>query len=175
MLNGVVLSDGFGMTESGPTIVVNPPERCKPEAVGIPLPSVDVRIVDVETGTRELPHGEAGEIIVASPCLMKGYLNRPEATANAMRDWHGKTWMHTGDVGVMDAEGYVYLKDRAKDMIIVSGFKVFSVEVEDKLAELDFIACSALVGSPDPNRPIRWSAGRLVGRAAGRRTPPDGS
>ena len=153
MLNGIVLSDGFGMTESGPTIVVNPPQRCKPEAVGIPLPSVDVRIVDVETGTQELPYGEAGEIIAASPCLMKGYLNRPDESANALRQWHGKTWMHTGDVGVMDDEGYVYIKDRAKDMIIVSGFKVFSVEVEDKLAELDFIACSALVGSPDPNRP----------------------
>lgn len=153
MLNGIVLSDGFGMRESGPTIVVNPPQRCKPESVGIPLPSVDVRIVDVETGTRELPYGEAGEIIAASPCLMKGYLNRPDESANALRQWHGKTWMHTGDVGVMDDEGYVYLKDRAKDMIIVSGFKVFSVEVEDKLAELDFIACSALVGSRDPNRP----------------------
>ena len=152
LLNGVVLSDGYGMTESGPTLVVNPPERCKPESVGMPVPTVDVRIVDVETGTREMPYGEAGEIIAASPCLMKGYLNRPEESANALRQWHGKTWMYTGDVGVMDDEGYLYIKDRAKDMIIVSGFKVFSVEVEDKLAKLDFIACSALVGSPDVNR-----------------------
>ena len=84
---------------------------------------------------------------------MKGYLNRPEETANALRQWHGKTWMHTGDVGVMDEEGYVYLKDRAKDMIIISGFKVFSVEVEDKLSTLDFIALSALIGTPDEKRP----------------------
>ena len=84
---------------------------------------------------------------------MQGYLNRPDETANSLREWHGKTWMHTGDVGVMDDEGYVYLKDRAKDMIIVSGFKVFSVEVEDKLSALDCIACSALIGSPDVNRP----------------------
>ena len=153
MLDGIVLSDAFGMTESGPTIVVNPPERCKPESVGMPLPTVDVRIVDVETGTRELPYGEAGEIIASSPCLMKGYLNRPDESANSLREWHGKTWMYTGDVGTMDEEGYVYLKDRAKDMIIVSGFKVFSVEVEDKLSALDFIACSALIGSPDLNRP----------------------
>lgn len=152
MLNGIVLSDAYGMTESGPTLVVNPPERCKPESVGMPVPTVDVRIVDVETGTREMPYGEAGEIIAASPCLMKGYLNRPDESANALRQWHGKTWMYTGDVGVMDDEGYLYIKDRAKDMIIVSGFKVFSVEVEDKLAALDFIACSALVGSPDANR-----------------------
>lgn len=153
MLQGSVLSDNFGLTESGPTLLINPPERCKPEALGIPVPSVDVRIVDVETGTRELPYGEAGEIIAASPCLMKGYLNNPDETANALREWHGKTWLHTGDVGVMDKEGYVYIKDRAKDMIVVSGFKVFSVEVEDKLSALEFIACSALVGTPDPKRP----------------------
>ena len=153
MLGGIVLSDGFGMTESGPTIVVNPAERCKPESVGIPVPSVDVRIVDVETGTQELPYGEPGEIIASSPALMKGYLNRPEETAHALREWRGKTWMYTGDVGVMDEDGYVYIKDRAKDMIIVSGFKVFSVEVEDKLAALDSIALSALIGRPDENRP----------------------
>lgn len=153
MLQGTVLSDNFGLTESGPTLLVNPPERCKPEAVGIPVPSVDVRIVDVETGTKELPYGEAGEIIAASPCLMKGYLNKPEETANALREWQGKTWLHTGDIGVMDEEGYVYIKDRAKDMIVVSGFKVFSVEVEDKLSALESVACSALVGTPDPKRP----------------------
>ena len=153
MLNGAVLSDSYGMTEGGPTFVVNPPERFKPEAVGLPVPAVDVRIVDIETGTRELPYGEAGEIIASSPCLMKGYLNRPEETAIALRKWRGKTWMYTGDVGVMDEEGYVYLKDRAKDMINVSGFKVFSVEVEHKLSALNFIACSALVGSPDLRRP----------------------
>lgn len=153
MLKGAVLSDNFGLTESGPTILLNPQARCKPESVGIPVPSVDVRIVDVETGTRELPYGEAGEIIASSPCLMKGYLNRPSETANALREWHGKTWLHTGDVGVMDEEGYVYLKDRAKDMIVVSGYKVFSVEVEDKLSVLEFVACSALVGSADPKRP----------------------
>lgn len=153
MLQGVVLSDNFGLTESGPTILTNPPKRCKPESVGIPVPSVDVRIVDLETGTKELPFGEAGEIIASSPALMKGYLNQPEETENSLRQWCGKTWMHTGDVGLMDEDGYVYLKDRAKDMIVVSGFKVFSVEVEDKLSALEAIACSAVVGSPDPDRP----------------------
>ena len=153
MLQGTVLSDGYGMTEGGPTVIVNPPDRCKPEAVGIPIPGVDVRIVDTESGTREMPYGEAGEIIISSPSLMRGYLDLPDETANSLRQWCGKTWLHSGDVGVMDEEGYVYLKDRAKDMIIVSGFKVFSVEVEDKLSALDFIACSALIGTPDDNRP----------------------
>lgn len=153
MLNGVVLSDSYGMTETGPAIVANPPARCKPEAVGIPLPGIDVRIVDVETGTQEMPYGEPGEVIVATPCLMQGYLNRPEETAHAVRQWRGKTWMHTGDVGVMDEDGYVYLRDRTKDMIIVSGFKVFSNEVENTLSALDCIAISALIGTPDAARP----------------------
>ena len=152
MLHGAVLSDSYGMSEC-PTAAVNPPDRLKPESVGMPAPSVDVRIVDIETGTREMPCGEPGEIIVSSPCVMKGYLNRPDETANSLREWQGKTWMHSGDIGVMDEEGYLYIKDRAKDMIIVSGFKVFSVEVEDKLSALKFIASSALIGSPDLDRP----------------------
>ena len=153
LLNGVTLSDSYGMTETGPAIVANPPERCKPEAVGIPLPGIDIRIVDVETGTQEMPYGEPGEVIASTPCIMAGYLNRPEETAHAVRQWRGKTWMHTGDVGVMDEEGYIYLRDRTKDMIIVSGFKVFSTEVENVLADLDAIALSALIGSPDSDRP----------------------
>ena len=153
MLQGTVLSDSYGMTETGPTTVVNPPARCKPEAMGIPLPGIDLRIVDVETGTREMPYGEAGEIIAASPCMMKGYINRPDETAKALREWKGKTYMYTGDVGVMDEDGYVYMRDRTKDMIIVSGFKVFSVEVENELSALDCIALSALIGSHDDRRP----------------------
>ena len=153
MLQGTVMCDSYGMTETGPTTIVNPPTRCKPEAMGIPLPGMDVRIVDVETGTKEMPYGEAGEIIAATPAVMKGYLNRPEETAKALREWQGKTWMYSGDVGVMDEEGYVYIRDRTKDMIIVSGFKVFSVEVENELSALDCVALSALIGSPDEQRP----------------------
>jgi len=147
------LSDAFGMTETGPTYVVNPPDRCKPESVGIPVPGVDARIVDVETGTQEMPHGEPGEIITTGPQLMKGYLNLPQESARALRQWQGKTWMYTGDVGYMDEEGYIYICDRAKDMLIVGGFKVFSVEVEEKLASLEFVAQSAVVGTPDLKRP----------------------
>lgn len=153
MLQGITLSDSFGMTETGPAIIANPPSRCKPEALGLPLPGIDIRIVDVETGTQEMPYGEAGEIIVSTPCLMTGYLNRPEETANAVRQWRGKTWMHTGDVGVMDEEGYVSIRDRTKDMIVVSGFKVFSTEVENVLSALDCIAICALIGTPDAARP----------------------
>ncbi|MEM1114184.1 MAG: AMP-binding protein [Pseudomonadota bacterium] len=148
-----VLSDVFGMTETGPVYISNPPQRAKADAVGLPVPGALVAIVDVETGNDEMPQGEPGEIITAGPHVMKGYLNLPEESARAVREWRGQRWMYTGDVGYMDEEGYVHLSDRAKDMLIVGGFKVFSVEVEDKLASLDFIAQSALIGTPDEARP----------------------
>ena len=147
------LCDAFGMTETAPVYIVNPPQRVKPTALGIPVPGADVKIVDVETGTKEMPVGEAGEIITSGPHVMKGYLNLPEESAKAMREFDGKTWMYTGDVGFMDEEGYVTISDRAKDMLIVGGFKVFSVEVEDKLNSLDFIGNSAVIGCPDKERP----------------------
>jgi long-chain acyl-CoA synthetase len=100
-----------------------------------------------------MPVGEAGEIITSGPQVMKGYLNLPGESAKAMRPWRGKTWMYTGDVGYMDEEGYIYLCDRAKDMLIVGGFKVFSVELEDKLQALDCIASSAVIGTVDEKRP----------------------
>lgn len=148
-----ILSDVFGMTETGPVHVCNPPMRSKPTSVGIPVPGADTRIVDLETGTREMPVGEAGEIITSGPQVMKGYLNLPDESAKAMRVWQGKTWMYTGDVGYTDDEGYIYLCDRAKDMLIVGGFKVFSVELEDKLQALDCIASSAVIGTADEKRP----------------------
>jgi len=146
------LCDVFGMTETGPVHTMNPPGRIKPDAVGIPVPGMETRVVDLETGTREMPFGEPGEIITTGPQVMKGYLNLPEESARALRQWRGRTWMYTGDVGFMDDEGYIHLCDRAKDMLIVGGYKVFSVEVEDKLADLPCVAQSAVVGTPDPAR-----------------------
>lgn len=147
------LSDTFGMTETGSAYIVNPPSCPKPEAVGIPLPNVDVRIVDTVNGTEEMPTGTPGEIICHSAYLMKGYLNLPDETERALRQWNGREYMYTGDVGYMDEDGYVFLCDRIKDMLIVGGYKVFSVEIEEKLAKLDFIARSAVVGTPDTERP----------------------
>jgi len=147
------LCDAFGMTETAPVYIVNPPQRIKPSALGIPVPGADVKIMDVETGTKEMPIGEHGEIVTAGPHVMKGYLNLPEESAKAMREFAGKTWMYTGDVGFMDDEGYVSISDRAKDMLIVGGFKVFSVELEDKLNNLNYVANSAVVGVADEVRP----------------------
>ena len=147
------IADGFGMTEAGPTHVVHPNMRYKKGSVGIPVVGADMRIVDLETGRQTMPVGEPGEIITSGPHLMSGYLGRPEATAEAMRELDGKIWMYTGDVGYVDDEGYLFLCDRAKDMLIVGGYKVFSVEVEDKLCSMAEIASCAIIGTPDQKRP----------------------
>lgn len=142
----------YGMTETSPVQTLNPAQKFKPGYVGIPLPGTDLKIVDAETGNEELPLGEAGEIIVAGPQVMQGYLAAAEANAKALRERDGKIWMYTGDIGFLDKEGYLKICDRSKDMLIVGGYKVFSVEVEGKLAELPFVAMSAVVGRPDTQR-----------------------
>ena len=146
------LSDAFGMTETSASYVINPSGRYKYGSVGIPVPETDVRIMDVETGMTEMPTGEAGEICASGPQVMKGYINLPEETAHALRPIDGRTYMYSGDVGYMDEEGFLFLCDRAKDMLIVGGYKVFSVEVEDKLSALPQIEMSALVGQADEAR-----------------------
>lgn len=147
------LADLFGMTETGPCYTFHPPEVRKEGAVGLPMPGAEVRILDVETGTKDMPFGEPGEICASGPQLMKGYLNMPEETAKALREHDGRMWMHSGDVGFMDEEGYITLCDRAKDMLIVGGYKVFSVEVEDKVGGLPVIDACAVIGTPDEARP----------------------
>ncbi|MFE1602859.1 class I adenylate-forming enzyme family protein [Methylobacterium sp. ID0610] len=153
LLGAGKLADYFGMTETASAYVCNPPAASRPGALGIPVPGADVRIVDVETGRRSLPAAEAGEIITAGPHLTRGYKGRAEETAKALRPLDGKTWMYTGDVGYMDEDGYIYLCDRSKDMLIVGGFKVFSLEVEDVVRQLPVVAAAALVGTPDTERP----------------------
>ncbi len=147
------ISEAYGMTETGGTTSNNPPTRAKPGSVGMPMPGSSVLIMDAETGEGPLPSGEVGELWVSGPHIMKGYLGRPDATADALKPFEGETWMRTGDVGYMDDEGYIYISDRAKDMLIVGGYKVFSVEVEDKLCKLPEVRSCAIVGAPDPRRP----------------------
>ena len=146
-------SDVFGMTETGPCYTIHPPSHYKKGSVGLPTPGALVRIVDVETGTKTLPLGEPGEICAAGPQLMNGYLNLPDETHQALREYDGHIWMHSGDVGYMDEDGYIFLCDRAKDMLNVGGFKVFSVEVESKLNRLSFIDNCAIIGKKDKDRP----------------------
>lgn len=156
----------YGMTETSPVQTLNPARRLKPGFVGVPVPGTDLRIVDAADGTTPMPIGEPGEIIVRGPQVMRGYRNRPEETAEALRTLDGHTWMYTGDIGFLDDEGYLKVCDRRKDMLIVGGFKVFSVEVENKVASRPEVAMCAVVGRPDRARP-----GNEIVRLVVQRTP----
>ncbi len=140
----------YGMTELSPVATMNPSiGKKKLGTVGIPFLNVDLKIVDPETG-KEVPLGDPGEICVNGPLVMHGYYNKPEETAKAI-DKDG--YMHSGDVGIMDEDGYIRIVDRTKDMIIVGGFKVFSAKIEDVLSEHPAIGMIALIGLPNPDRP----------------------
>ncbi len=140
----------YGMTETSPLTIGNPSKgKKKLGHVGLPFPNVDFKLVDPDTG-EEVPIGEPGEICIRGPMLMKGYYNKPEETKNAI-DADG--FMHTGDMGAMDEEGYVKIVDRTKDMIIVGGYKVFSAKLEDTLTKHPAIEMVAIIGVPNPDRP----------------------
>lgn len=140
----------YGMTELSPVATMNPSLGIKKLGkVGMPILNVELKLVDPETG-KEVPLGEPGEICVRGPLVMQGYYNKPEETKNAI-DSDG--FMHSGDVGIMDEDGYVKIVDRTKDMIIVGGFKVFSAKIEDVLSKHPAIGMIALIGLPNPDRP----------------------
>ncbi|MDN4522996.1 long-chain-fatty-acid--CoA ligase [Fictibacillus fluitans] len=146
---GIHIYEGYGMTETSPTTHRNPGTwKRKPGSVGIPYPLTDAKIVDAETGTKEMPLGEAGELIVKGPQVMKGYWKRQEETAKALR----KGWLYTGDLAIMDEEGYFYIVGRKKDLIIASGFNIYPVEVEDVLYQHPSVAEVCVFGIPDPYR-----------------------
>lgn len=145
--------EAYGLTETSPILTMNPPGRTKPGTVGVPIPGTDIKIVDAETGQREMPRNEAGELIARGPQVFRGYLGLPDESAKALREFEGETWFYTGDIAKMDEEGYITICDRAKDMLIVGGFKVFSVEVENKLKALEDVELSAVIGTPDEKRP----------------------
>ena len=147
-LTGARIVEGFGLTEASPITHGNPMGKRKVGSVGVPFIETDSKIVDLETGTRELPPGEDGELILQGPQVMQGYWNRPEETALALRDG----WLYTGDIARMDAEGYVFISGRKKDMIIVSGYNVYPDEVDGVLATHPAVLESATIGVPDPQR-----------------------
>ncbi|MFW9881329.1 MAG: AMP-binding protein, partial [Candidatus Thorarchaeota archaeon] len=139
----------YGMTEASPIVTFNPYLGTKKiGTVGIPISNTEVKIVSIEDGKTEIPLGEPGEIIIRGPQIFKGYWKKPEETKKALRDG----WFYSGDVGVMDEDGYITIVDRTKDMINVSGYKVFSVEVDDKMNKHPAIELCSCIGIPDPNR-----------------------
>ncbi|WP_367607360.1 AMP-binding protein [Legionella sp. W05-934-2] len=136
--------EGYGLTESSPLLSFNPlGGKTKINSIGIPAPSTEMKVVN-EKG-KEMPIGEAGEIIAKGPQIMLGYWQRPEETANTIRDG----WLYTGDVATMDEEGYFTIVDRKKDMIIVSGFNVYPNEVESCIAKYDGVMEVAVIGEPN--------------------------
>jgi len=139
--------EGYGLSEASPVTHVNPIwERRKNGSIGLPWPDTECRIVDSEGAA--LPPGEIGEIIVRGPQVMKGYWNQPEETAAVLKDG----WLYTGDMGYMDEQGYFYLVDRKKDVIVAGGFKVYPREVEEVLYEHPAVQEAVVVGIPDPYR-----------------------
>ncbi len=147
---GAVIVEGYGLTESTPVTHINPfaGGKRKVGSIGLPIPDTECRIVDIEDGTEDQPVGESGELIVKGPMVMKGYLNRPEETEQTVTDG----WLHTGDIGTMDEEGYFYIVDRKKDMIICGGYNVYPRDIEEVLYEHPSIMEAAVIGVPHATR-----------------------
>lgn len=152
---GAPVVEGYGLSEAGPVISFNPLHGPrKPLSVGRPLPDTEVEIVDPEDGVTALAPGEVGEIRVRGPQTMVGYRNRPEDTAHALRGG----WLYTGDLGEIDADGYLFIRDRKKDMFKVSGYSVYPREIEEVLYQHPAIREAAVIGIPDDHRGTRIRA-----------------
>jgi long-chain acyl-CoA synthetase len=142
------LVEVYGMTETSPLLTGQPfLGKKKVGSVGLPMPDTEVKLVDPATGELAKP-GEPGELCARGPQVMRGYHNKPEETANSIRNGY----MHTGDVATMDEDGFLFIVDRLKDMVSVSGMKVFTRELDDILAQHPDIEMCASVGVPDPGR-----------------------
>ena len=150
-MTGGTLNEGYGLSEASPVTHTTPSlSRRKPGSIGIPLPDTDIRVVDLVHGTDEVPIGTEGELCIAGPQVMKGYWNRPDETATTLRkDRDGRVWLYTGDVARVDEDGYTYIVQRKKDMIIVSGFNVYPTEVESVLFTHPGVMEAAVIGVPD--------------------------
>ena len=148
-LTGGHLVEGFGLSEASPVTHGNPVfGKNKIGTIGLPFPDTESRIVDIDTGTKDLPVGEAGELIIRGPQVMKGYWNMPKETDIALRNG----WLYTGDIARMDEEGYFQIVDRKKDMIIAGGFNIYPRDVEEVLYQHPKIKEAVVAGIPDPYR-----------------------
>jgi len=147
---GAVIVEGFGMTESTPVTHINPfaGGKRKVGSIGLPIPCTEARIVDLVSGTTDMPVGETGELIVRGPQVMRGYLNKPDETAQTVTDG----WLHTGDIAMMDTDGYFYIVDRKKDMIICGGYNVYPRDVEEVFFSHPKVQEATAIGVPHPTR-----------------------
>jgi long-chain acyl-CoA synthetase len=148
-LTGGRLVEGYGLSEASPVTHGNPVYGTnKIGTIGLPFPDTEAKIMDLETGTKEMPVGEIGELVIRGPQVMKGYWNMPEETAHTLRDG----WLYTGDIAKMDEEGYFQIVDRKKDMIIAGGFNIYPRDVEEVLYQNPKIQEAVVAGIPDPYR-----------------------
>jgi long-chain acyl-CoA synthetase len=146
---GSQICEGYGLSETSPVVTTNPyGGKTKVGSIGLPVSDTDIKIVDLVDGTKEMPVGEAGEVLVKGPQVTSGYYQMPEETATAIRDG----WLYTGDIGTMDAEGYFYIVDRKKDMVIAGGYNIYPREIDEVLFEHPKILEACAVGIPDPYR-----------------------
>ncbi|MCG6909606.1 MAG: long-chain fatty acid--CoA ligase [Deltaproteobacteria bacterium] len=148
-ITGATMCEVYGSTEAGPFVTVTPwGGEVKPGTVGTPLPDTDVKIVDIETGEKELPVGEHGEIAMRGPQIMMGYYKKPEETAEVLKDG----WFYSGDIGCFDESGYLSITDRKKDMIIAGGYNIYPVELDNVLFEHPKILEACTIGVKDDYR-----------------------
>ena len=148
--SGSVIAEGFGMTESSPVTHVNPfhgGER-KVGSIGVPISNTEARIVDIADGLTEMPVGEVGELVVRGPQVMKGYLNRQDATDETLKGG----WLHTGDIAQMDEDGYFFIVDRKKDMILSGGYNVYPRDIDEVLYENPKVQEACTIGIPHTHR-----------------------
>ncbi|MBQ4447780.1 MAG: AMP-binding protein [Clostridia bacterium] len=148
----VGVREGYGTTETVTACCLTPPHYAKEGSIGLPFPDTYIKIVKPDTD-EELPYGEEGEILLAGPTVMKEYMNHPDETAKTLRTHaDGLTWVYTGDLGVMDEEGFIYFRGRAKRMIISSGYNVYPGQIENILDANELVQMSCVIGVPDPYR-----------------------
>jgi long-chain acyl-CoA synthetase len=146
---GGMILEGYGLTEASPVTHSNPVHReRKAGSIGLPLADTDCKIVDLIDGTREVPVGEAGELCIKGPQVMKGYWRSPEETSRTLKDG----WLYTGDIARIDADGYFYIMERKKDMIISEGFNVYPNEIDEVVLAHPDVADAGTVGVPDSLR-----------------------
>ena len=186
-VTGAILFEGYGLSETSPVTHINPTNRRNRKfgSIGLPLSDTIGKIVDLETGTREMPLGETGELAVHGPQVMMGYWNKPDETENVMREIDGKRFFLTGDIGHMDHEGFFVISDRKKQMINVGGLKAYPREIEDRFYEHPKVKMVAVIGVPredesgnefvkafivlkdgvkaTPEEFIEWARGKMAG------------
>jgi len=146
----IQVREGYGTTETVTACCLTPAHMYKEGSIGLPFPDTYIKIVSPGT-EEELPYGQEGEILLSGPTVMRGYMHHPEETAQTLRrHTDGLTWVHTGDLGYMDDQGFVYFKGRAKRMIITSGYNVYPAQMENILDAHEYVQMSCVIGVPDP-------------------------